>query len=144
MSERRAEKVIPKPDELNLEWFQAIIASGTMCLQQCSNCANYSHPPRYYCGECFSGEHSFVPISGAGTVYSYTISEFTAEEAWKDAVPYLTVVVQLDEGPRVVGSARIVDPFTVAIGQRVTVVSETRTDDFAYLAVVFDEPGATE
>jgi hypothetical protein len=132
-------KVIPKPDDLNLELFQAMVRTGRMCLQRCDNCGGHSHPPRYYCGRCFSPDYGFVPISGAGAVYSYTVSRSTAEPAWKDEVPYLTVVVELDEGPRIVGAATGHDPDGVTIGQRVTVIPEKRTEDFAYLTVVFDD-----
>lgn len=143
MSERTVSKVIGKPDDLNLELFQAIVSSRHMCLQRCDNCGRYSHPPRMYCGNCFSGDYSYPEISGAGTVYSYTISRHTAEPAWQDELPYLTVVVELDEGPRVVGAATLPDPTMVKIGQRVHVVPEKRTDDFAYFTVVFDEDGAS-
>jgi uncharacterized OB-fold protein len=91
-----------------------------------------------FCGKCFSGDYSFEQISGAGTVYSYTISRHTAEAAWQDELPYLTVVVELDEGPRIVAAAVTDDPTTVRIGQRVHVIPEKRTDDFAYLSVHFD------
>jgi uncharacterized OB-fold protein len=142
-AERPVSKVIPKPDDLNLELFTTIVQTGQMCLQQCASCSSYSHPPRFYCGNCFSGEYAFVPVSGVGTVYSYTLSRVTAEAAWKDELPYLTVVVELDEGPRVVGAAVTEDPESVTIGQRVTVVPEPRTEEFAFLTVAFDETGAT-
>ena len=143
MTDRAGSKVIGKPDDLNLELFQTIVASGQMCLQRCDSCGRYSHPPRMYCGDCFSGSHSYPEISGAGAVYSYTISHHTAEAAWQDELPYLTVVVELDEGPRVVGAATLPDPTAVKIGQRVHVVPEKRTEDFAYFTVVFDEDGAS-
>jgi hypothetical protein len=133
-----ADKIIPKPDDLNLELFQAIIAGGHLCVQKCGNCGNYAHPPRMFCARCFSGDYSYAQVSGAGTVYSYTLSHHTAEPAWQEELPYLTIVVQLDQGPRIVGAARIDEPATVRIGQRVRVVPEARTDDFAYLTVVFE------
>ena len=132
-------KVIPRPDDLNLEFFQAIVRAGKMCVQRCEDCGHHSHPPRYHCGDCFSGRYSFVPVSGAGTVYSHTLSHFTTEAAWKDEVPYQTVVVELDEGPRIVGSGRFPDPAGVRIGQRVRVLPEPRTEDFAFFAVVPEE-----
>jgi uncharacterized OB-fold protein len=132
-------KVIGKPDDLNLELFTAIVASDRMCLQKCDNCGNYHHPPRMYCNRCFSGDHSYPPVSGAGTVHSYTVSHHTAEPAWRAELPFVSVVVELDEGPRVVGAGVVDDPESVRIGQRVQVVPERRTDDFAYLTVHFDK-----
>jgi uncharacterized OB-fold protein len=66
------------------------------------------------------------------------LSHYTTEPAWKDDVPYATVVVELDEGPRIVGAARHPDPAAIRIGQRVRMVPERRTDDFAFLTVEFD------
>ncbi|WP_020498710.1 Zn-ribbon domain-containing OB-fold protein [Sciscionella marina] len=138
-----ANKVIPEPDDLNLELFQAIVSSGHLCIQKCRNCGHYSHPPRMYCPRCFSGDYSYERVSGTGTVYSYTLSQHSAEPAWKDELPFLTVVVELDQGPRVVGAAKIDEPTAVRLGQRVRVVPETRTDDFAYLTVVFESEQAS-
>jgi uncharacterized OB-fold protein len=131
-------KVIPQPDDLNLELFRAIASTGEMHVQQCAACGAYAHPPRYYCGRCFSPRHRMRAVSGAGTVYSHTLSYYTTEPAWKDDVPYATVVVELDEGPRIVGAARHPDPAAIRIGQRVRVVPEPRTDEFSFLTVEFD------
>jgi uncharacterized OB-fold protein len=68
-------------------------------------------------------------------VYSHTVSHYTAEKAWKDEVPWATIVVELDEGPRLVGTARGVDLGDIRIGLPVRVVPETVNDDFAYLWV---------
>lgn len=132
-------KVIPQPDDLNLELFQAIAASSEMHVQQCADCGAYAHPPRYYCARCFSPAYRMTQVSGAGTVYSHTLSHVTAEPAWQDEVPYATVVVELDEGPRIVAAARHPDPAAIRLGQRVRVVPEARTADFAFLTVVFDD-----
>lgn len=135
-----AGKMIPQPDDLNLELFQATASAGALHVQQCADCGAYAHPPRYYCARCFSPDYRFVPVSGTGTVYSHTLSHYTTEPAWKDDVPYATVVVELDEGPRIVGAARHSDPAAIRIGQRVRVVPERRTDEFSFMTVVFDGP----
>lgn len=130
-----SEKSIPKPTELDLEFFQSITAAGHLHLQRCADCHTYSHPPRYYCPRCFSGHYEFAAVSGGGFVYSYTVSHYSVEAAWKDEVPYVTIVVELDEGPRLVGSGRGFDPGAIEIGSRVNVTPEKVTDDFAYFWV---------
>jgi uncharacterized OB-fold protein len=135
-------KVIPRPDDLNLAFFRKIVETGTLHVQRCSSCGHYSHPPRYYCSSCFSAEWELVPVSGNGTVHSFTVSHVTAEAAWKDELPYGTVVVELEEGPRLVGSAIVADPSDIRIGQQVRLVPVPRTDEFAYLTVVFDPQDA--
>jgi hypothetical protein len=140
--ERVPRKVLGRPDDLNLELFSRIVATGEMHLQVCDACGHHAHPPRMFCGKCFSGDYSYEPISGRGTVYSYEVTYHTAEPAWAAEVPYGTVVVELDEGPRVVGAAVVDDPTTLRIGQRATVVPEKRTDDFAYFTVLIEESHA--
>ena len=97
-------KLIPQADDLTLELFQAIASTGQMHVQQCADCGAYAHPPRYYCARCFSPHYRMAAVSGAGTVYSHTVSHYTTEPAWTDDVPYATVVAELDEGPRIVGA----------------------------------------
>lgn len=140
-ADRVPQKVLGKPDDLNLELFQTIVETGRMHIQRCDDCGHHAHPPRMYCGNCFSDNYSYPEISGAGTVYSYEVSYHTSEPAWGAEVPYGTAVVELDEGPRVVGAVVIDDPTTIRIGQRATVVPERRTDDFAYFTVLIEEPG---
>lgn len=137
-------KVLARPDDLNLEFFQRIVQTGQMHVQQCVDCKQYSHPPRYYCSACYSGRWEFVRVSGDGHVYSHTLSHFTAEAAWRDELPYSTIVVELNEGPRIVGAARGMPPESIRIGQRVRVVPEARTDDFAFFTVVLTEPAAAD
>jgi uncharacterized OB-fold protein len=55
----------------------------------------------------------------------------SVEPAWQPHVPYLTLVVELQEGPRVVATARKLSPDTVRLGQPVRVVTEPKGNDFA-------------
>lgn len=125
----------PRPEDLDLEFFESATRTGRLHAQRCDACGDHHHPPRLYCPVCFSGEYSFAEVSGRGTVYGYTLSHFTSEKAWKDEVPYLTVVVELEEGPRLVGSARGIEPEEISLGLPVRIVPEKVADDFAYLWV---------
>ena len=132
--------MIPKPDELDLDFYQAVVKAGQLCLQRCSDCGGFTHPPRYYCPLCSSGAFTFPPVSGNGKVYSYTVSHMSVEPAWQAHLPYLTLVVGLDEGPRVVVSARNIKPDDVRIGMPVRVVTEVKSDGFA---IFWAEPAAS-
>jgi uncharacterized OB-fold protein len=134
-----ADKQIPRPTEFDLEFFQALASTGQMHVQKCTDCGDFHHPPRVFCPQCFSGAYVMEGVSGRGTVYSHTISHYTTEKAWKDEVPWATVVVELDEGPRLVGTARGFSHNEIKIGVRVRVVPEKVNDDFAYLWVEKDE-----
>jgi len=76
-----------------------------------------------------------VEVTGRGVVYGYTVSHYTAEPAWRDQIPWTTIVVELDEGPRVVGTARGFSPGQVHLNVPVRVVTEKINDEFSYLWV---------
>ena len=62
-------------------------------------------------------------------------THFTVDRGWVDEVPYATVAVELDEGPRVVGAWRGRELGHLEIGLPVMVVVEPRGEDFAFLWV---------
>jgi uncharacterized OB-fold protein len=127
-----AQAYIPKPDDLDLEFYKAIVAAGALCMQHCCDCGAWTHPARYFCPSCTSPNFSFDPVSGRATVHSYTVSHYTAEAAWKELVPYVTIVAELAEGPRVVAAARDISPQAVEIGQPIRITIETKTPEFAF------------
>ena len=127
-----AERKPPRPDELAQEFYAAALAQGGLCLQTCSSCGQRSHPPRTYCPQCFSAEQTFEPVSGRGTVYSFTVSHYSVEPFWKERLPYTTVVVELAEGPRVVAAGRGWEG-PLELGAPVSVVVEPLSEDFAFL-----------
>ena len=89
----------------------------------------YHHPPTPICPYCLSRDVSPQPVSGLGTVVSYTINH----QAWNPEVPvpYSIVLVELDEQPglRLVSNLVGDESDSPAIGMRVSVVFEQLTDE---------------
>lgn len=75
-----------------------------------------------------------MATDNAGVVYSFTTSYFTVDSGWTEDVPYTTVVVEMPEGPRLVGTYSG-DATKLKIGQAVTLRPEPKSDDFAFLWV---------
>jgi uncharacterized OB-fold protein len=95
---------------------------GELRLQRCRECGRYQFYPRPYCIRC-SSEIEWVPAAGTGTVYSLTTVR--AELVPGFAPPYTVVLVELDEGPRMVGH---VEEGEARIGARVRVAWRARPD----------------
>jgi uncharacterized OB-fold protein len=133
-----ARKYIPKPEELNLEFHRKAAETGTLHLQACADCGVHRHPPRYYCPCCFSARWEFVPVAGRGEVYSFVTTQQTHDPGWAEEVPFSAVVVELEEGPRVIGTLRGMEPSKLKLGQPVVVRVEPKGDEFAFIWV---EPG---
>lgn len=127
---------VPKPEWLVLDWQHACIEAEALTLQRCDACGAYRHPPRRFCAECASPDSSFEPVAGTGTVRSLAVSHRSLDPGWQAEVPFATLVVELDEGPRVLAATRAT-PAAVGVGTPVRCSVEPRSEDFV---LVWAEP----
>ena len=100
---------------------------GKLLIQRCSNCGTLRHPPRPACGVCRSFEWEPIESSGRGTVYSFVVNHHPKVPAFD--YPLVVVLVELEEGTRLVANIEGVTPETVAIGMQVEVGFETFDDE---------------
>ena len=124
------DKLIPAPDGLNAE-FYAHCAAGELRFQRCTACATWRHPPRFVCPACGSAEWTWQPASGRGQVFSWTVTHRAVDPALASAVPYAVVVVELDEGVRLVGNIAGDEQAVLGIGRPVVVDLDRRSDTVA-------------
>jgi uncharacterized protein len=122
----RPGQMIPSPIGVNAELY-AFWAKGELRLQRCADCQTWRHPPRYRCAACGSAEVTWDLASGRGRVFSWTITHRAVDPAFEP--PYAIVVVELEEGPRLVGSPAGIEPADLRLDLPVAVelepVSET-------------------
>lgn len=124
-------KYVPETEGLNRQFFRAC-ARGVLHLQRCDGCGDYRHPPRYYCPHCFSDAWSWQPVSGAGTVASWVTTHFSVDRAWAEEAPYTTIVVEVDEGPRLLAAMRGMTEADLTAGLRVQLTGEAKGEDFVF------------
>jgi hypothetical protein len=120
---------VPKPEWLVLDWHHACIDRQTLCIQHCSMCGRWRHPPRRCCPDCFSDSFEFLPAVGAGSVRSLVVSHRSLDPGWDERAPYAVLLVALEEGPSVLAATEL-DPTGVEIGQPVELSTERRGDSF--------------
>lgn len=99
-------------------------------LQRCGACELYLQPPRPMCPECHSMDTlEWVESPGRGEIYSYV--NFTTDRMAYPAmkVPYSVVLVELEEGVRLVSNMIDLEPDEVEIGIPVEVVFDDISDD---------------
>lgn len=99
--------------------YWAAAREGRFALQRCGGCGRYQHPPRPMCPGCHSTELEFVDVTGTGMVYSYSVLHHPQHPAF--SYPVIAVLVELDEGARVVSNLVGVAPDEVRIGMAVRV-----------------------
>jgi len=123
---------IPTPEGLNAE-FYARAQSGVVHLQQCSDCGLLRHPPRYHCPRCASGSFGWSPSAGRGQLFSWTVTHLPFDRGWAEEVPYISAVVELDDGVRVVGSLEGVAADELRIGLPLTLRATPLAPEFTFL-----------
>jgi uncharacterized OB-fold protein len=124
-------RVIPEPvEELNKQYWQHC-NKEMLCFQQCKDCSVWRHIPRPMCAQCNSMNWQWVQSSGRGSVFSYTVTRAPLHPAFAAQVPYAVLVVELEEGVRMVSGLRGLPVDEVKIGMPVEVVFERVAENVA-------------
>ena len=76
---------------------------------KCKQCGNITVPPKIACGNCSGTDLDIVELSGKGKIQTFT-TVFVPPEGRDGECPYVIVLVELDEGPWIMGNLTGVDP----------------------------------
>jgi uncharacterized OB-fold protein len=95
-------KPLPHPDSLSQPYWDGA-AEGKLRLQRCAACGAVRHYPQLVCSHCYSLKTEAFDASGRGTVHSWTVAHHAFHPAFKGELPYTLLIVDLPEGPRVMG-----------------------------------------
>lgn len=94
--------------------WRAALADGRLLLQRSRSKGAFVFPPRVMLPESGEDDLEWVEASGGGTVYSVTVIS-----PKPPAEPYNVVLIDLDEGPRMMSRVEGIAARDVAIGMRV-------------------------
>ena len=100
-------------------------------LPYCRPCAAAYWYPRDFCPRCGSRDVEWRRASGRGTVYTFAIQYRAWHPGWNDDVPYVTALIDLEEGPRIYSNIIGVeaDPKNLRCEMPVEVVFEDVSDE---------------
>jgi uncharacterized OB-fold protein len=76
---------------------------------KCRSCGAITVPPKMVCRQCASPDMDIVELKGSGKIRTFTTVN-VASEGREDEVPYTIVIVELDEGPWIMGNLGDIDP----------------------------------
>jgi uncharacterized OB-fold protein len=113
---------VPVPDEQSAPFWRSA-SEHVLSIARCSRCLALCHPPDAVCPRCRSTDPAFefVPLSGRGTVRSWTVARQSFLPGFD--VPFVLVDVELveQEDLRIIG--RLIDgadaPLRVGLAVRV-------------------------
>jgi uncharacterized OB-fold protein len=97
-----------------------------LVFQKCKQCGAWIHPPRPTCPSCRSFEREWARSSGKGTVYSWVTYLESPHPAFK--APFSVVLVELEEGLKLISNMVDVAPEEISIGMPVEVVFDEITE----------------
>ena len=76
---------------------------------KCNSCGAITVPPKMVCRQCTNSDMDIVELSGRGKIQTFT-TVFVAPEGREDECPYIIVLVELDEGPWIMGNLTGINP----------------------------------
>ena len=86
-------RILPSLNEVNRAFWTGG-ADGVLLICRCSECDLWVHPPAQQCSSC-GGKLSPQPVSGRGTVFTYTFNHHVYNPSVPP--PYVIAVVELEE-----------------------------------------------
>ena len=121
---------IPVPNEWTKPFWEAA-KRGVLELQRCQSCGYFQHPPYPTCTQCVATDLKFEPVRGLGTINAYTIMYHPGDKRFASAVPYASIIVELDDAPGALLAGNLLGaPYTEAkVGRRVELVFEKVNED---------------
>ena len=120
--------ILPQIDEVNRTFWEGC-RERELRLQRCSTCRRLRYPPAPVCSNCPSMDVEWETVSGRGAIFSFVVFRLAYHPARGDRVPDNVALVELEEGPRMIGNVVDVDPGALRVGQPVRAVFEAVTDD---------------
>jgi uncharacterized OB-fold protein len=82
--------------------FYRFCSQHELRFQRCTECGAWRHIPRDLCAKCSSFEWEWARSSGRGKLFSWTTATQPMMPQFAEHVPYSPVIVELDEGVRMV------------------------------------------
>ncbi len=84
------------------QYHKALMKNQLLGLK-CGNCGAITCPPQMSCRNCSSYDLEVTQLSGSGKITTYT-TIFVAPEGRETEAPYIIVMVELEEGPWIMGN----------------------------------------
>ncbi len=122
------EPLLPSPNEDTKPFWESL-KQHRLVLQKCAQCGAVRHYPRPVCPHCHAMEADWVEASGQGRIHSWTISHHAFHPSFKEQLPLLLGIIDLDEGVRLNCRLRDVAEDEIAIGLAVEIGFEDIDDE---------------
>jgi uncharacterized OB-fold protein len=128
MNDKHTGKRFPRPTALTADYWEGC-RNQQLLIQRCVHCDHLQFYPRSICNSCAGQELDWLPVSGRGTIRSYTVVRHPVSKAYADEVPYVIALITLAEGPTMMSALCNCDPEKIETGMAVEVVFEQWSEE---------------
>jgi uncharacterized OB-fold protein len=112
------DKPMPEPTPVTRPFWDGL-REHKIRIQYSPSAGRYVFYPRILAPGTLADDLEWREVSGAGTLYTFTVADRPTAPPWADALPQLLAIVELDEGPRLSSEMVDVDPAALRVGMRV-------------------------
>ena len=100
----------PKPvADRDTQAFWDAVAEHRLVVPRCDTCGRWIWQPRPLCPACHGDALAWTEVGGAGTVVSWTALHPPVLPVWADKLPFVILLVELDDAPGVRMIGQLVD-----------------------------------
>jgi uncharacterized OB-fold protein len=104
--------------------FYKFVSEKRLMAAKCNKCGTVLLPPKPMCTKCLSTHLKWIELEGAGKLLSYTVI-YIAPEQFQSITPYTVGIVELQNGLRLPGMIRGVDPKEIRVGMDLKIDFDT-------------------
>ncbi|MEX1035500.1 MAG: Zn-ribbon domain-containing OB-fold protein [Sneathiella sp.] len=118
-------KPVPTPNPDSVEFWNACNQEKFL-IQICGSCGKNQFYPRAICKHCHGNDLKWQQVSGRGKVKTFTIVHHAPSAAFREDLPYVLALIDLEEGVRAMMNVIGCDIADVHIGMDIELTFETR------------------
>ncbi len=107
-----------------IEQFYKFASERKLMAAKCKECGTVLLPPRPMCTKCFSSDMEWVELKSKGKLLTYTVIHVSPKQ-FELLIPYAVGIVELEDGLKLPGMIRGVEPKKISVGMDLKVDFDT-------------------
>ena len=107
-----------------MEQFYKFVSERKLMAAKCKKCGTMLLPPRPMCTKCFSSDLEWVKLKSKGKLVTYTVIHVSPKQ-FESLIPYTVGIVELEDGLKLPGMIRGVEPEKISVGMDLKVDFDT-------------------
>jgi uncharacterized OB-fold protein len=109
-----------------IEQFYKFASERKLMAAKCKKCGTMLLPPRPMCTKCFSPDLEWVELENEGKLLTYTVIHVSPKQ-FESFVPYAVGIVEFEDGLKLPGMIRGIEPEKISVGIDLKVDFDTAT-----------------